>query len=368
MRPSSSSRDIASARTSDSESSENALGIAVASFGRRLGGARAGHQQQIAPRQAPAPPESRIPAPNPVTFPVPRVLWIKTPPSMPCPTRFIATRCILAAFTASASAKIERVVEKSIQVQSGVHLTVSTSGGAILQKLDLVIEQRGNEVVATASYKDGVGFHFGGWPPVQVDFVVTVPRRASVDLKTSGGDIFVGDLDGAVRARTSGGEIDLGKIGADIDASTSGGDVRLAEGGGAVRLSTSGGNISAGRVAGPADLRTSGGDVKIDAVENTVSAHSSGGDVRAVFAGPLKGDCLLSTSGGEVRATVGERVGFRLDAATSGGDVNAAGITITIERGGMGKSTLSGSVNGGGPVLKLRTSGGDIVVAARKDA
>jgi|CZKI01.1.fsa_nt_gi hypothetical protein len=316
---------------------------------------------------------------------------------MPCPTRFIATGCILAAFTASASAKIERVVEKSFQVQSGVHLTVSTSGGeirvvpssdsvvkvvakehirasseadadAILQKLDLVIEQRGNEVVATASYKDGVGFHFGGWPPVQVDFVVTVPRRASVDLKTSGGDIFVGDLDGAVRARTSGGEIDLGKIGADIDASTSGGDVRLAEGGGAVRLSTSGGNISAGRVAGPADLRTSGGDVKIDAVENTVSAHSSGGDVRAVFAGPLKGDCLLSTSGGEVRATVGERVGFRLDAATSGGDVNAAGITITIERGGMGKSTLSGSVNGGGPVLKLRTSGGDIVVAARKDA
>jgi hypothetical protein len=316
---------------------------------------------------------------------------------MPCPTRFIATGCILAAFTAAASAKIERVVEKSFQVQPGAHLMVSTSGGeirvtpspdsvvkvvakehirasseaeadSVLLKLDLVIEQRGNEVVATASYKDGVGFHFGSWPPVQVDFVVTVPSRTSVELKTSGGDIFVGDLDGNVRARTSGGEIELGKISADIDASTSGGNVRLAEGTGAVKLSTSGGNISAGRVAGPADLRTSGGDIRIDAVEDTISAHTSGGDVRAVFAGPLKGDCSLSTSGGEVRATVGERVGFRLDAATSGGDVNAAGMTIAIERGGMGKSTLSGSVNGGGPVLKLRTSGGDIVVAARKDA
>ena len=257
-----------------------------------------------------------------------------------------------------------------VKVVAKEHIRASSEAEAdsVLLKLDLVIEQRGNEVVATASYKDGVGFHFGSWPPVQVDFVVTVPSRTSVELKTSGGDIFVGDLDGNVRARTSGGEIELGKISADIDASTSGGNVRLAEGTGAVKLSTSGGNISAGRVAGPADLRTSGGDIRIDAVEDTISAHTSGGDVRAVFAGPLKGDCSLSTSGGEVRATVGERVGFRLDAATSGGDVNAAGMTIAIERGGMGKSTLSGSVNGGGPVLKLRTSGGDIVVAARKDA
>lgn len=312
-------------------------------------------------------------------------------------SRFTAAACILAAVTATASAKIERTVEKSFQVQPGAHFTASTSGGeirvtpsadsvikviakehiragsqaeadALLEKLDLVIEQHGNDVVATAAYKDGVGLHFGSWPPVQVDFVVTVPSRTSVDLKTSGGDVAVGDLDGSVKARTSGGEIELGKIGADIDASTSGGSVRLDEGRGVVRLSTSGGNITAGHAAGPANLRTSGGDIRIDAVDNTLEAHTSGGDVRAVFTSPLKGDCSLSTSGGEVKATVGQGIGFQLDAATSGGDVNAAGLTITIDRGGQGKSTLSGAVNGGGPVLKLRSSGGDIVVAARKDA
>ncbi|HMD61831.1 MAG TPA: hypothetical protein VKG78_10380, partial [Opitutaceae bacterium] len=158
-------------------------------------------------------------------------------------TRLAAMGCAFATLTAAAHAKIERVVEKSFQVQPGVHLTVSTSGGeirvsqspdsvvkvtakehiragseseadALLQKLDLVIEQNANNVVASASYRDGMGLHFGSWPPVQVDFIVTVPSRASVDLKTSGGDIGVGDLDGAVRARTSGGEIELGKIGA----------------------------------------------------------------------------------------------------------------------------------------------------------
>jgi hypothetical protein len=316
---------------------------------------------------------------------------------MPTLPRLIATGCALAALTSAASAKIERVVEKSFQVQPGVQLTVSTSGGEIrvvpsadpvvkvvarehiragseaeadeiLQKLDLVIEQRGDGVVATASYREGVGIHFGSWPPVQVDFIVTVPSRASAELRTSGGDIVVGDLDGAVRAHTSGGEIALGKIGGDIDASTSGGNVKLDEGRGVVKLSTSGGNISAGRVGGPADLRTSGGDIRVDSVENTLAAHTSGGDVRAVFSGPLKGDCSLSTSGGEVKATVDHGAGFLLDASTSGGEVNAAGITITIDHGGMGKSALSGSVNGGGPLLKLHSSGGDVVVASRKDA
>jgi hypothetical protein len=54
--------------------------------------------------------------------------------------------------------------------------------------------------------------------------------------------------------------------------------------------------------------------------------------------------------------------GFELDASTSGGDVRAEGLTITIAKGGVGKSRLAGSVNGGGPILKLRSSGGDISV------
>lgn len=309
--------------------------------------------------------------------------------------RLLAAAGILAAFTASASAKVERIVEKSFQVGPGVYLQVSTSGGEIrvdpsagntvhvtakervkasseaeadliLQKLDLVIEQHGNDVVASASFKDDSGFHFGSWPPVEVDFVVTVPPSASAELKTSGGDIEVGDLDGTLEARTSGGEIKLGKIGGEVEATTSGGNVELASGRGRVKLTTSGGTISAGRLGGPAQLKTSGGDIKVEAAADTVRAHTSGGDVRVVFEGTLKGDSTLTTSGGDVRATVGQGAGFHLDASTSGGDVRADNLTITIEHGGVGKSSLSGDVNGGGPVLELRTSGGDVNVVVRR--
>lgn len=307
----------------------------------------------------------------------------------------LLTAGLLALTPFSAHAKIERVVEKTFTVQPGGHLKVETQGGdvrvqtssdatvrvvarekiragtdaeadEILKKLELTIEQQADGVSATAKYEKQLpGFHWGSWPPVQVDFTVTVPTNYNVELKTSGGDVVVGNLNGKVYARTSGGDVTLGKITGDIDGGTSGGNVRLEEGLAVVKLGTSGGDVRVGRAVGPADLGTSGGDIDIKSVENTLYAATSGGDVSAGIAGGLKGDCKLSTSGGRVRVTVDKGVAFDLDASTSGGDVDATGLTITIERGGSGRSRLSGKVNGGGPLLKLRSSGGDIIVQTR---
>ncbi len=301
---------------------------------------------------------------------------------------------LLALTPSLASAKIERTVEKTFTVQPGGKLKVHTQGGDIkivtgatptvkvvarevirasseaeadelLKKLTLVIEQNADGVAATAEYEKSAGFHWGSWPPVQVGFTVTVPASYNVELKTSGGDVTVDDLQGNVHARTSGGDIVLGKIAGDVHAGTSGGDVRLAEGRGSVKLGTSGGDIQVGRVVGPADLDTSGGDIRVDSVEGTLHADTSGGDVKATLTGPLKGDCRLGTSGGKVTVAVEKSAAFDLDASTSGGDVSATGLTITIDKGGVGRSRLAGKVNGGGPLLKLRTSGGNIRIEPR---
>ena len=306
--------------------------------------------------------------------------------------RFLAAAGVLVAMALTAHAKIERTVEKTFAVQPGGKLHVQTSGGEVrvspgadgvvkvtarekiradsdaeaddlLKKLDLTIEQSGNDINATAKYESQpIGFHWGSWPPVQVDFIVTVPASFATDLHTSGGSISVGDLNAPVHARTSGGGIALGKIGADVDARTSGGSVSLEAAHGEVKLGTSGGNISVGRVDGPANLSTSGGGIKIESVVGALHASTSGGSVRANISGPLKDDCSLSTSGGGVRVNVDKTAAFRLDASTSGGSVNAEGLTITLEKGSSGRSRLAGSVNGGGPVLKLRSSGGSIDV------
>lgn len=289
-----------------------------------------------------------------------------------------------------AHARIERVVEKTFTVQPGGRLAVETSGGSIrvqssngdqvtvvakqrikassdaeadelLEDLTLTLEQDAEGVMAKAKYEK----RSWGSQPVQVDFAVTVPTRYNVELRTSGGGVKVGDLDGRVSARTSGGSIDLGKITGDVEAHTSGGSVALEEGAGAVKLGTSGGNIRVGRAVGQTDLNTSGGSIEIQSVESPLNASTSGGSVNATIAGPMKGDCVLSTSGGRVRVRVDANAAFQLDASTSGGAVRAEGLTITIDKGGAGRSRLSGKVNGGGPLLKLRSSGGDVVVETR---
>lgn len=301
---------------------------------------------------------------------------------------------LLAASVAVAQARIDRVVEKSFTVSGAGVLRVETHGGGIqvtpstdstvritakqrikadsdaeadelLKKLTLTMEQSGNDVKVYSKYdKQPPGFRFGSWPPVQVDLVISVPAAFATDLKTSGGGITVGDLAGKAQLRTSGGSIKLGRMGGPVDAHTSGGSVTLAGASGRVDLETSGGSITAGPVDGPAELSTSGGNIKIDSVVGSLRAKTSGGSIRAAISGPLKEDCVLETSGGNVRVDIEKTASFRLDASTSGGGVDASGLTITMEKGSHGRSRLAGAVNGGGPLLRLRSSGGNIVVQA----
>lgn len=294
-----------------------------------------------------------------------------------------------------AEAKITRIVEKTFAVQPGGNLKASTQGGditvrtadtpqvqvqvkqvvrasteqeadEILSKLTLTLEQSGNDVTAEAKYeKRSPGTWFSNWPPVSVSFIITVPTSYNLNLGTSGGDIEVASVKGDVRARTSGGDLKFARIEGDIDAGTSGGDITLLEGTARARLTTSGGDIEVDRAGGPTEVSTSGGDIELKSVAQLISASTSGGDVRAVITGPITQDTSLSTSGGEVKVEIAKGTGFQLDASTSGGDVRADGLTITLEKGGSGKNKLVGAVNGGGPRLKLRSSGGDIKVTSR---
>jgi DUF4097 and DUF4098 domain-containing protein YvlB len=129
-----------------------------------------------------------------------------------------------------------------------------------------------------------------------------------------------------------------------------------------VNLQTSGGEIKVGRIAGSAVLSTSGGSIEVESVEGLLRADTSGGSIRARIDGALTGDCELETSGGDVNVAVDRGVGYFLDASTSGGDVRADGIVIDVTDGAAGSSRLAGKVHGGGPRLKLRSSGGGIEV------
>lgn len=195
-------------------------------------------------------------------------------------------------------------------------------------------------------------------------FVVTVPESYNLDLRTSGGGIEVGDIEGKVRARTSGGSLKFGRIKGELQGATSGGRIVLASCTNEVDLRTSGGSISAGRLDKEARLSTSGGRIEVTEARKAVQANTSGGSISVGFYESPSSDCRLTTSGGGIDVSLPEGAKFVVDARTSGGRVHID-FPVTMS-GSLSSTRLDAEVNGGGPLLYLRTSGGSIRILQKE--
>jgi len=246
----------------------------------------------------------------------------------------------------------------------------------------VTFSQEGNDVVIDTPDSDG-RFDRGwfGWrdsSSFEVEWNIRVPDRYNVNAKTSGGSIELDPIDGTVELSTSGGSIETGKVSgtarlrtsggsitvegatAEVDAKTSGGSIRIGDTDGPVDARTSGGSITLSRVRGNVVAHTSGGNITIDEASGSIDATTSGGSIKAQLSGPITADSKLSTSGGSVTVSLSPRVAVDIDARASGGGVSSD-VPITIQ-GRQDDGELKGKVNGGGPTLTLRTSGGGIRV------
>lgn len=229
------------------------------------------------------------------------------------------------------------LIEKTFTVNQGGTLSIDTDSGSIEivshnnDSVDVRVEKKGRnsedfEVTFSHNGDDVkiVGDRKGvfSWGNSSAHFIVRVPERYNVDLKTSGGSIELSSLNGRVEAYTSGGSIKLGQIKGDVD------------------------------------VKTSGGSIRVDGVAGTINAHTSGGSIKAIISEQPIGDSRLTTSGGSVSAQLLGSIAVDLTASTSGGRVHSE-----FEVNGTVKKTkIEGEINGGGPKLILKTSGGSVKI------
>lgn len=315
---------------------------------------------------------------------------------------------LLLAGAAIADASVENHIERSFQVTPGGRLTVDADRGSIevrtadRDQVDVKIERkvkRGKKWTVEEIFEDlpitfdhnddGVTIRakYGEkslwrWNRernrLQVKFLIAVPERYNVDLKTLGGNISIEDLEGEVRSRTSGGNLRIGRIKGsvwgrtaggsievkgtegDTDIETRGGGITIGNVEGAVEAKTAGGSIRIDRAAGSVNAKTSGGNITVEEVMGSINAKTFGGSVKAYISRQPEGDCSLETTGGNVTAYLVEDIAVDVDARTNGGGVSTDIPVTTIVEGKVRRNRLEGVVNGGGPVLKLRTLGGSI--------
>ena len=86
--------------------------------------------------------------------------------------------------------------------------------------------------------------------------------------------------------------------------------------------------------------------------------------MRASFAAGNGSGGSLSSSGGGITVSVDPAVSLDVDAHTSGGRVTVD-LPITVRGLDDQRNTVRGELNGGGPLLKLRSSGGSVRINSR---
>jgi len=244
-----------------------------------------------------------------------------------------------------------------------------------------------------------------------------------MEAQSGGGSIKLEDIGGVISAETGGGSIDVGSAGADVNLRTGGGSIKVASakgkisaesGGGSVmvvsglqgailetgggniqvercnghlKATTGGGSIDAGDIAGPAEFETGGGSIRLASAKGPVRAETGGGSIELngvpsaraetgaggiiakFIASGERGDSQLETSAGDIVIYLSSQLNMTVRAAiemANGHSIRSdfSEIRVISEGESYGPRTITaeGNLNGGGPVLKVRTTTGDIVI------
>lgn len=322
------------------------------------------------------------------------------------------TTFLLLATSFTALAATEENVNKKFTVHSGGKVVVDVDFGSIkvsagsgsevsvdawrkvsrksksaeeefLQKYPIVFTQDGDTITVRERHKSESGWHsfWNFHNRNEAKYVITVPAQFNAKLNTSGGGISVSDLTGGVNAETSGGGLEFAKLHGALDGNTSGGPIQLSDchgdikietsgggidangGSGSLHAGTSGGGITVKNFNGPAHVDTSGGGIELLGITGELYGSTSGGPIRADLS-TLSGAVRLDTSGGGITVRLPSNAAFDLDAETSGGGVSSD-LPVTV-KGKTERDQLKGTVNGGGTLVQLRSSGGGIHVERRE--
>ncbi len=226
-------------------------------------------------------------------------------------------------------------------------VTAETGGGAIEVGnvgSDLRLQTGGGNI-KVGSAKGKISAESGGGS------LVVLSGLQGAILETGAGSIHVEKCVGTVRATTGGGSVDLGDIGGAAEIESAGGSIRLAS------------------AKGPVRVETGGGSIQLDGVPSVRAETAAGGIVaKLISSAATRTDSTLETTAGDITVYLSDNLPVTIRAAielANGHTIRSdfADIHVSSEGGswpGPRTVTAEGQLNGGGPVLKVRTSSGNI--------
>jgi DUF4097 and DUF4098 domain-containing protein YvlB len=245
-----------------------------------------------------------------------------------------------------------------------------------LAAVRIVVEDRAGRVDIRTEYDNGRMFRNNN---ISVDYTLTVPSGAAVEMKSVSGNIKVTGVRGSVRAESVSGNVattDTPRVEA---AKSVSGDVTLS----GISIE---GDLSAGTVSGTVTARgvkahalelgsVSGDIVVTDVTCNRLNAKSVSGGFEYTGTITKGGVYDVNVHSGNVRFGLVNPSGFELSASTFSGNIRSE-LPLTIggdprdrdgnsRRRGVSNRSMRATFGDGSATLTLRTFSGDIVIAKR---
>lgn len=241
-------------------------------------------------------------------------------------------------------------------------------GKALLSEITIDVQERSGRVDVRTEYPRRRNWAGG------VDFTVSVPRDASVTLRSVSGTVKVSNINGELRADTVSGDVITTSTRRLRTLKTVSGDVEISDAE-AEELSASSvsGDVTVNRLkASGFDAQTVSADLRLTDIEvERASLRSVSGDVD--YSGRLQrnGRYQFQSHSGDIRVTPADERGFTIEGSTFSGDIRSD-YPLTLQTGpgnsltGPGRNrSVRGSFGDGGATLSLQSFSGDIVIVKR---
>jgi DUF4097 and DUF4098 domain-containing protein YvlB len=211
--------------------------------------------------------------------------------------------------------------------------------------------------------------------------------NGDIGLHSGGGSIEVRQANGKVVAETGGGSVEIQSCGQGAVVETGGSSITVRHCNGKVKVSTGGGSVDLSDIGGPAEIETGGGSIHLTSAKGHVHAETGGGGIELYgvpsasaetgaggitvklvnTGGGERSDSDLETGAGDITVYIASDVAVNVRASVDMGNghhitSDFPDIHIGSEGDKWGPKTLTaeGTLNGGGPTVKVHTSSGDI--------
>ena len=232
-----------------------------------------------------------------------------------------------------------------------VHIERRAANATDAKALDVRTEQSPGRLTIDATNPRGErgdgGIHVGSWRSPSVSFVVTVPRRTTVQVNSGDGAIAVRDVTGPVAVKTADGAVRVEHVDGDVQIETGDGAVSVIDLEGGLELNTADGAVEVTGRLDAVRINTGDGPIRVDAGQGSA----------------MKTEWTVNTGDGAITVRLPSDFNANLDTSSGDGRITVSGVGNAESDDSSRPTHLNVRLGAGGPALRLRTVDGPITVS-----